>query len=176
MAGGSNMAQEIYKDGISAAEAMEKPQEPQYNTSDLTNIKVLKSRKFHDYDKNEDRVQSLVEYIPYGDKDNPNARKLWGVIDNYNNEPIWTKGAIVAVSPELAEEDYNSQYELGTQGHEKYLGRGPYNADFFDLLKRGTEPEDEGLRKKYAEKYGWDYTKEWPQVLEALDLKYGHKK
>lgn len=163
---------EIFKDGISAANAMK----PEYQPSDLTNIKVLKSRKFHDFDRNEDRIQNLVEYIPYGEKDNPKARKMWGVIDNYNNEPIWTNGAIVAVSPELAQEDFDSQYELGTQGHQRYLGIGPYNRDFFDIIRRGNEPEDEGLRKKYADKYGWDYSKEWEDNMAALDLKYGHTK
>lgn len=130
--------------------------EHEYQPSALTNIKVLKSRNYHDFDDDKDYTQSMVEYVPYADRNVLNPRKLYATIRGYNNEPIWDKGAIVAVSPELAEKDYDAQYELGVRGADRYLGRGKYDEDFFNIIRDNRE---EGDDQKYKELYGWDFNK-----------------
>lgn len=135
------------------------PSEPQYKKSDLTNIKVLNSRKYHDLDKDEDVEQSLVEYTPYGDKDNPNSKRMYGVVNNYKGEPIWRGGAIVAPSQDLAQQDFDSQHMLGIQGQDRYLKRGMYDEDFYNMLKDPQYGFDDDIRKRYSEKYGWDFNK-----------------
>ena len=143
------------------------PQNPKYNgfkRSDITNAKLVDQGKtVHNYDKDEDETLSIIEYIPYGALQDGDNRKLYGVVKNYDGSDAPKIGAMVSPSLESAKEDLQHQLELSEQGSEHYLRRGKWDEEWFNMLNDKEYDFSDEDRKKYSEKYGWDFTKPWKE-------------
>ena len=141
------------------------PNNPKYKgfkRSDITNAKIIdKGKKVHNYDKNEDETLSIIEYVPYGALQDGDNRKLYGVVRNYDGSDTPKIGAIVSPNLESAKEDLQHQIELSEQGSERYLKRGKWDEEWFNMLNDKEYDFDDDTKKKYSEKYGWDFSKPW---------------
>lgn len=59
-----------------------------------------------------------------------------------------------------------AQIKLATQGRDKYLSRGKYDKEFFELVK------DDEDNQQWADRYGWDFSKSFEDqdfMKEALE-------
>ena len=141
------------------------PKNPKYEgfkRSDITNAKVVdEGKKIHNYDYDKDETLSIIEYIPYGALQDGDNRKLYGVVRDYDGSDTPKIGAIVSPDLKGAQEDLKSQIELAEQGSERYLKRGKWDEEFFNIMNDKEYDFDDDTKKKYSEKYGWDFNKPW---------------
>ena len=135
------------------------PNNPKYKgfeRSHITNAKeVDEGYTYTDANGNKVR-ESIIEYIPYGALQDGDNRKLYGSVRNYDGSDSPKTGAIVAHSLEDAKDQLEKQVKLGIQGSDRYLGRGKYDEEFFNIIRDNRE---EGDDEKYKERYGWDFNK-----------------
>ena len=136
------------------------PNNPKYKdfkSSDITNAELVdEGEEIDDFDKGQKRKLSIIKYIPYGALKDGDKRELYGVVSNYDGSDTFKGGAIVSPSLESAKEDLKHQIQLGIQGSDRYLKRGKYDEDYFNIIKDNREPGDD---EKYKERYGWDFNK-----------------
>lgn len=135
------------------------PNNPKYkgkSRSAITNAKLV-DEGYEFTNANGEKVkESIIEYIPYGALQDGDNRKLYGIVRNYDGSDAPNTGAIVSTSLEDAKEQLESQVKLGIQGSDRYLGRGKYDEEFFNIVRDNRE---EGDDEKYKERYGWDFNK-----------------
>lgn len=136
------------------------PNNPKYKdfkSSDITNAELVdEGEEIDDFDKGQKRKLSIIKYIPYGALKDGDKRELYGVVNNYDGSDTFKGGAIVSPSLESAKEDLKHQIQLGIQGSDRYLKRGKYDEDYFNIIRDNREPGDD---EKYKERYGWDFNK-----------------
>ena len=135
-----------------------------FSRSHITNAKLVdEGKKVHNYDRNRDETLSIIEYIPYGALQDGDNRKLYGVVKDYDGSDAPDIGAIVSPSLESAKEDLENQIQLAEQGSERYLKRGKWDEEWFNMLNDKEYDWDEDTKKRYSEKYGWDFSKPWEE-------------
>lgn len=143
------------------------PHNPKYkgkSRSSITNAKKIgKSVKVHDVDSDEDVEYSIIEYIPYGSLQDGDNKKLYGVVVNYDGSDSPDIGATVSPTLEGAKEDFENQIQLAEEGSERYLKRGKWDEGWFKMLNDKSYDWDDDTRKKYSDKYGWDFNKPWEE-------------
>lgn len=136
------------------------PNNPKYKdfkSSDITNAELVdEGEEYDDFDSGKKRKQSIIKYIPYGALRDGDKRELYGIVDNYDGSDTFKGGAIVSPSLEDAREQLKRQIQLGIQGSDRYLKRGKYDEDYFNVIRDNRE---EGDDEKYKERYGWDFNK-----------------
>lgn len=136
------------------------PNNPKYKgfeRSSITNAELVdEGYEFTDADTGEKRKESIISYIPYGSLQDGDNRRLYALVNNYDGTDTPKTGAIVAHSLEDAKDQLERQTQLGIQGRDRYLKRGQYDEDYFNLVRDNREPGDD---EKYKERYGWDFNK-----------------
>lgn len=136
------------------------PKNPRYkgfSRSDITNAQLVEDGdEFDDFDTKQKRKLSVIKYIPYGSLEDGDNRELYGVVNNFDGSDTFKGGAIVSHSPESARYDLERQTQLGIQGADRYLKRGKYDEEFFNIVKDSREKGDD---EHYKQLYGWDFNK-----------------
>lgn len=141
------------------------PNNPKYkgkSRSAITNAKLVDEGYTYTDANGKEVKESIIEYIPYGALQDGDNRKLYGIVRNYDGSDSPDIGAIVSPNLEDAKEQLESQIKLGIQGSDRYLKRGKYDEGFFNILRDyadDNDADDVETRKRYSEKYGWDYNK-----------------
>ena len=135
------------------------PNNPKYKgfeRSHITNAKEVDEGYTYTDANGKQVKESIIKYIPYGALKDGDNRKLYGIVRNYDGSDAPKTGAIVAHSLEDAKDQLEKQVKLGIQGSDRYLGRGKYDEEFFNIIRDNRE---EGDDEKYRERYGWDFNK-----------------
>ncbi len=143
-----------------AGDDLRDPNNPKYKdfkSSDITNAELVdEGEEVDDFDKGGKRKLSIIKYTPYGALKDGRNDELYGVVDDYDGSDTFKGGAIVSHSLESAKEDLKHQIQLAIQGSDRYLKRGKYDEDYFNIVRDNREPGDD---EKYKERYGWDFNK-----------------
>lgn len=82
-----------------------------YRPSDLCRIELLATRKYTTK-SGKTGTMSLLEYTPVGAELKGEDIRDYAVVNDYNGEDIWTKGAIVDVNLKSAIRTFHTQLEL----------------------------------------------------------------
>ena len=149
------------------------PKNPKYkgfSRSDITNAQLVEDGdEFDDYDTKQKKKLSIIKYIPYGALEDGDNGELYGVVNNFDGSDTFKGGAIVSHSPESARDDLKSQTQLGIQGADRYLKRGKYDEEFFNIMKESREKGDD---EHYKQLYGWDFNKPFAEHDFMKDYPY----
>lgn len=134
------------------------PKYKDFSRSDLTNIEHLDTQDVYDRDTGTRFKESLLKYIPYGSLQDGNRDYLYGVVRDYDGKDTWRGGAEVTASEKSGRDALNTSRKYHNSGTERWLGRGKYDKEFFDIIRDKNMSDDED-RAKYSKKYGWNFDK-----------------